>query len=201
MCAGGLWVSRWANIKHYNSKHWRIWSCREKKDGGKKQRDQKKSYSQNWKGGFGLMKWIPLLFANVKTLFFTSTIFDNIAICEDSSPAIFSHYKANYSWMSRQFPDNHWCCEERHWSLLLSFFSRWWQYISLCSWNLKYSTILSAGAYYSLPRSCRDSVPQSVGWTWHQQRVAHSQWTAAFSYLSSVFHSYVSTTPLSHSPW
>lgn len=43
------------------------------------------------------MKWFPLLFANVKTLFFTSAIFDNIAIWEDSSPAIFSHYKANYS--------------------------------------------------------------------------------------------------------
>lgn len=74
-------------------------------------------------GRVGLMKWFPLLFANVKTLFFTSTIFDNIAIWEDSSPAIFSHYKANYSWMSRQFPDNHWCCGDRHWFLLLSFFS------------------------------------------------------------------------------
>lgn len=43
------------------------------------------------------MKWFPLLFANAKTVFFTSSIFDNIAIWEDSSPAIFSHYKANYS--------------------------------------------------------------------------------------------------------
>lgn len=122
---------------------------------------------------------------------FSRTQFLITAIWEDSSPAIFSHYKANYSWMSRQFPDNHWCCGDRHWSLLLSFFFCWWQYISLCSWNLKYSSILSAGAYYSLPRSCRDSIPQSVCWTWHQQRVAHSQWAAAFSFLSSVFHSHV----------
>lgn len=47
--------------------------------------------------GVGLMKWFPLLFANAKTVFFTSSIFDNIAIWEDSSPAISSHYKANYS--------------------------------------------------------------------------------------------------------
>lgn len=48
----------------------------------------------------GLMKWFPLLFANVNMLFFfTRAIFDNIAIWEDSSPAIFSHYKANYSYI------------------------------------------------------------------------------------------------------
>lgn len=50
-----------------------------------------------WRGWVSLMKWFPLLFANATTLFFTSTIFDNIAIWEDSSAAIFSHYTANYS--------------------------------------------------------------------------------------------------------
>lgn len=168
MCAEGLWVSRWANIKHYNSKHWWIWSCWEKKRRRKKTPEGSKLALQPKLEGV-LMKWFPLLFANVKTLFFTSAIFDNIAIWEDSSLAIFSHYKANYSWMSRQFPDNRWCCRDRHWSLLLSVFFCWWQYISLCGWNLKYSSILSAGANYSLLRPCRDSIPQSVCWTWLQQ--------------------------------
>lgn len=76
-----------------------------KKDGVKKKR-KKRGIRIGARGkiergvevwGGGLMKWFPLLFANVKTLFFTSAIFDNIAIWEDSSPAIFSHYKANYS--------------------------------------------------------------------------------------------------------
>lgn len=59
------------------------------------------------------MKWFPLLFANAKTVFFTSSIFDNIAIWQALSPAIFRHYKANDSWMSRQFSDNHWGRRER----------------------------------------------------------------------------------------
>lgn len=59
------------------------------------------------------MKWFPLLFANAKTVFFTSSIFDSIAIWQALSPAIFHHYKANDSWMSRQFSDNHWCRRER----------------------------------------------------------------------------------------
>lgn len=63
------------------------------------------------------MKWFPLLFANAKTVFFTSSIFDNTAIWQALSPAIFSHYKANDSWMSRQFSDNHWCRQERRRSL------------------------------------------------------------------------------------
>lgn len=131
------------------------------------------------------MKWFPWLFANVNLLFFTGTIFDNMAICGDSSPAIFNHYTENYSWMSRQFPDNHWCCGERHWSLSVSVFLSWWQHISLCSWNLKYSSILSARAHYSSPWFWRDSIPQSVGWTLHQQSIALTSWNADFCCVSS----------------
>lgn len=56
----------------------------------------------------------------------------------------------------------------------------WWQYISLRSWSLKYTFIRKARAYYSLPWSCRDSIPQSVCWTRLQQWTTCSQWSAAF---------------------
>lgn len=152
----------------------------------------------------GLVKWFPLLFANAKTLLFMWAIFDNITVWKGTHPwAIFSHYKANYGWMSRQFPHNHWCFGDRHWPLtpVLSFC--WWQYFSLRCWNLKYSSILSAGAYYFVPQPCRDSIPQWVCWSWHQQREAHSQWTAALAFLYSVCfsHSFLFTKPHSVSQW
>lgn len=82
----------------------------------------------------------------------------------------------------------------------------WWQYISLCGWNPKYSSIFSTGAYYSLLWFCRDSLPQSVCWSCRQQRVARSLRTAAFSSLSSVFfsHVFLAAPPLlsrSHFDW
>lgn len=51
--------------------------------------------------------------------FFASASFDNMAISEDSSTTICSHYEANYGRMSRQFPDNCQCSRERQYSLTL----------------------------------------------------------------------------------
>lgn len=123
-----------------------------------------------------------------KLWFFASASFDNVAISEDSSPAICSHYEANYGWMSRQFPDNCQCSRERQYSLTLlasSSFSYWW----LCTRTLKYSSILGAGAHYTLPQLWRDSIPPSFCCTCHQQRLAHPQWTVSFF---SVYQSRVS---------
>lgn len=112
-------------------------------------------------------------------------------------PTICSCYGANYGRMSRQFPDNRQCCRETivptpalSFSFLFFYYFCWWRYISLC---LKYGSILGAGAHYSLPRSCRDSIPSSVCWAW-QKRPAHPHWTLSFF----LFQSYVSgSVPLS----
>lgn len=102
-------------------------------------------------------------------------------------PAICSRYGANYGRMSRQFPDNRQCCRKTivptpalSFSFLFFYYFCWWWYISLC---LKYGSILGAGAHYSLPRSCRDSIPSSVCWTCHQQRPAHPHWTLSFFFF------------------
>lgn len=84
-------------MTQYNSKQlwiWLgLWGRMENKTEGS---DKEDPHPKN-EDGEGLMKWFPLLFANAKTVFFTSSIFDNIAIWQALSPAIFRHYTANDS--------------------------------------------------------------------------------------------------------
>lgn len=173
----------------------------------KKRRDQKRSYSWNWRrrrGSDGRVSWSgsPCCLQMWKRCFSRAEFL--IALQSGRThPQLFSVIKKQImaEWQGN-FQIITGVAE-----IVIGPHSRpsfcWWQYISVHSWNLKYSSILSAGDYYSSPLSYEDSIPQSVCWTWRQQRVAQSQWTAAFFFLSSVFHShaFLSTALLSLSKW
>lgn len=99
-------------MTHHNSKQLWIWLGLLERMENKTEGSDKEDHHPKTKMGRFWWSGSPCCL-QMRKLFFTSSIFDNIAIWQALSPAIFRHYKANDSWMSRQFSDNHWCRWER----------------------------------------------------------------------------------------